>query len=100
MDWRVFRVIWEHKKAMLERISLVEKTLGMDSTASEQYKFLVSEADTMRILYASHYMRRRDSVLPIIKKKLLALKEKEQELLTGLVEKMGEEIKSETVEVS
>ncbi len=100
MDRRVFRVIWEHKKAMLERISLIEKSLDMDSTVSEQYSFLVSEADMMRMLYASHYMKRRDSVLPVIKKKLLALKEKEQELLTGLVEKMGEGIKSETVEVS
>lgn len=100
MDRRVFRVIWEHKKAMLERISLIEKSLDMDNTASEQYSFLVSEADMMRMLYASHYMKRRDSVLPVIKKKLLALKEKEQELLTGLVEKMGEGIKSETMEIS
>ena len=100
MDRRVFRVIWEHKKAMLERISLIEKTLDMDNTASEQYKFLVAEADTMRMLYASHYMKRRDSVLPAIKKKLLLLKEKEQEILTSLVEKMREKMKSETVEIS
>ena len=100
MDRRVFRLIWEHKKAMLERIALIEQSLDMDNEVSEKYKPLVAEADTMRMLYASHHMKRRDSVLPIIKNKLLTLMKNEQELLTVLVEKMRKEIENETVEVS
>ena len=100
MDRRVFRLIWEHKKAMLERIVLVEKSLVMDTAISEKYKLLVAEANTMRMLYASHHMKRRDSVLPIIKKKLLTLMIDEQVLLTELVERMEKKIKNETVEVS
>ena len=75
MDRRVFRLIWEHKKAMLERILLIEHHLKMDNETSEKYKPLVTEADTMRMLYASHHMKRRDSVLPGIQKKLLSMME-------------------------
>ncbi len=100
MDRRVFRMIWEHKKVMLERIMLVEKTLEYDNSISERYKHIVSEADTMRMLYASHHLKRRDSVLPIIKEKLLALMENERELLELLLEKMEKEIENESVELS
>lgn len=92
MDRRVFRLIWEHKKVMLERIEAMEKSCNLNDEISSQYKSLVSEADTMRMLYASHHMKRRDSVLPIIKKKLLKLMEKEKELLTLLVEKAEKEL--------
>ena len=54
----------------------------------------------MRMLYASHHMKRRDSVLPIIKKKLFNLAKKEKELLTLLVDRVGKELENEAVEVS
>lgn len=100
MDRRVFRLIWEHKKVMLERIKNIEQNLSLSNDISEKYKHIVSEADTVRMLYASHHMKRRDSVLPIIKKKLLNLADKEKELLTLLVDIAGKELENETVEVS
>ena len=100
MDRRVFRLIWEHKKVMLERIVNIERNLNLTNEISEQYERIVFEADTMRMLYASHHMKRRDSVLPIIKKKLLNLANKEKELLILLVDRAGKELKNETVEVS
>ncbi len=100
MDWRVFNLIWEHKKVMLERINMIEQSLNMDNEISKKYKSLVAEADIMRMLYAAHHMKRRDSVLPTIKKKLLALMKNEQELLTSLVTRMGKELENETVEIS
>ena len=87
MDRRVFRMIWEHKKVMLERIALIEDALSTDHAISERYRSVVREADNCRMLYAAHHMKQRNSVLPIIQKKLLALKEKEQKLLTELLEK-------------
>ncbi len=99
MDRRVLRLIWEHKKVMLERIEKIEQSLHMNNEISKKYKPLVAEADTMRMLYASHHMKRRDSVLPIIKKKLLKLMENERELLTLLVEET-EERENEAVEIS
>lgn len=100
MDRRVFRLIWEHKKVMLERIILIEKELGLDSTVSEQYRPLVSQADRMRLLYASHHMKRRDSVLPIIQKDLLSLSKKEKEVLSSLLESAKRRMENELVELS
>lgn len=87
MDRRVFRVIWEHKKAMLQRIELIEAALQSDNSASKAYKDIVRQADNCRMLYAAHHMKQRDSVLPIIQKNLLKLKEQEQNILNNLLQK-------------
>ncbi len=100
MDRRVFRLIWEQKKVMLERIVNIEKCLDSANGISKKYEGVVSEADTMRMLYASHHMKRRDSVLPIIKKKLLKLNDAEKELLELLIDKAGKEFGNETLAVS
>ena len=99
MDRRVFRFVWEHKKVMLERIEKIEQILKLGNEISEKYQSLVSDADAMRMLYASHHMRRRDSLLPIIKKKLLNLMEQERDLLTLLVDRAGKKFANETVEI-
>lgn len=91
IDRRVFRMIWEHKKVMLERIALIEDALSLDHAISENYRSVVREADNCRMLYAAHHMKQRNAVLPIIQKKLLSLKAKEQELLTEVLEKSKEE---------
>lgn len=87
MDRRVFRMIWEHKKAMLQRIQEIELVLSLDSSISNTYKSIVQEADNCRMLYASHHMKQRNSVLPVIKRKLLSFKSCEQNLLKELLEK-------------
>lgn len=94
MDRRVFRMIWEHKKVMQQRIGLIETALQLDDSISKAYNSVVREADNCRMLYAAHHMKQRTSVLPMIQKKLLALKEREQELLIELLQKSkGEEKK-------
>ena len=100
MDRRVFRLIWEHKKVMLERIILVEKNLGLNNRISNKYEGLVRDAHEMRMLYASHHMKRRDSVLPIIQEKILRLMQDEQTLLERLLRKMERKFRNESVEVS
>lgn len=100
MDRRVFRLIWEHKKVMLERIATIEDKLNMDREISDMYRSLVTEADSMRMLYASHHMKRRDSLLPIIKKKLLLLTEQERKILTTFVKKVRDKLGNESVEIS
>lgn len=86
MDRRVFRLIWEQKKAMLERIQLIEQEFSLGDAISKEYESVVKDADHCRMLYASHHMKQRNSVLPIIQKKLLSLKEKEKMLLQKLLE--------------
>lgn len=48
----------------------------------------------------SNVSRRYTSVLPIIKRKLLNLADKEKELLTLLVDKAEKELENETLELS
>ena len=100
MDRRIFRLIWEHKKVMLERIEKIEETLKLNNDISEKYKSVVSEANVMRALYASHHMKRRDSILPTIKNKLLKMMQLEEELLTLLVEKAEKVLENEALELS
>lgn len=90
VDRRVFRMIWEHKKIMLERIVAVENILKLTSDISERYEPLVREADNMRMLYASYCLRERQSLLSTIKDKLLKISKKEYEILTDFKEKMEE----------
>ena len=99
-DKRVFRLIWEHKKVMLERIQLVEKALGLDNSLSERYSLLVESANTMRMIYASHNIRRRDSVLPVIQKLLLKLIQDEKRILNKLLAEMEKRLDHELVELS
>ena len=87
LDWRIFRLIWEHKKVMLERIEMIEKHLQMDNTISNAYKTVVRDADNCRMLYASYHMKQRNSILPTIQSKLLSLKTQEEMLLTELIKK-------------
>lgn len=86
MDWRIFRQLWEHKKVMQERIAVVEKRLGAPATISEAYAEVVRQANNMRMLYAAHHIKRKDSVLPIIRKKLLVITETEFQLLSRFLE--------------
>ena len=93
MDRRVFRLIWEQKKAMLERIRLIEQHFSLGADISKEYEALVKDADNCRMLYASHHMKQRNSVLPIIQKKLLSLNEKDKMLLENLIESVKGENK-------
>ena len=87
LDRRVFRLIWEHKNVMLERLVKMEEVLSLDFETSKAYKNIVAEADAMRMLYASHHMKQRDSLLPVIKRKLIEVKDEEHKLLTSFLKK-------------
>lgn len=84
-DRRVFRLIWDHKKAILECLIEMEKTLNIKPKASKQYQDLVEIADNMRMLYASYIFKRKDYLLPVIRKKLMYLKKKEKSILSNFI---------------
>lgn len=85
MDWRIFRVIWEHKKMMLERIERMEESLALDTAASALYKAIVEKSNQIRLLYASYHIKRRDNLLLSIKEKLIEIKHKEKEILENFI---------------
>ncbi len=86
-DPRVFRMLWEHKTLMLERVRKTEEVMKWGHGISERYADVVTEASNMRMLYASHHMRQRDSLLPVIRRKLVWVRETEQQLLEEFMKK-------------
>ena len=88
MDRRVFRLVWEHKKMMLDRLQAVEVYLKLDSQSSEQYKEIVKESESIHALYAIYKMRKRKRVLPMIREKILVMAREERDVLTEFVKKM------------
>lgn len=86
MDKRVMRMIWEHKVVMLERIEAVEKSLNLNNISSKEYEKVVSMADNVRMMYASHSIKRRDSVLSNIKKNLSDITNIEKKVLSSFIE--------------
>lgn len=97
MDRRVCRLLWEHKKVMLERIRTTEQALKLGDAYSKRYENIVSDSNTLRMQYASHHMKRRDSILPTIQKGILRLKSDEEEILHDFTDKLGEAIEYEAV---
>lgn len=91
MDRRVFRMLWEHKTVMLERMKIVEKDLNWDSQISDAYQPLVAKANSMRIMYAIHHASRRDYMLESIKKSLSELRNAEEPILAAFLKKLKEE---------
>ena len=84
-DWRIFRISWEHKKIMLERIEKIEEVLNLGTKYSEPYKAIVNETNKLRMQYAIYCMHNRRSVLPIIAENLLKVKEQEKYILDNLI---------------
>ena len=85
MDRRIFRLIWEHKKVMQERLRKIEEELNLNHSCSVAYDSIVAVADAARMLYATHLIKRRDSLLPIIQSKLESIMEQEEKILSNFV---------------
>lgn len=96
MDWRIFRVLWEHKRFMLERIKKIEGMLKLAPDLSKQYEEIVRKSNEMRMMYASHRKKRRDSVLPIIKSKLLEVNSCERRILEEAAEVLHNRLSNES----
>ena len=89
MDWRIFRLIWEHGVVMRERMRLVSGLLRMNYSLGGNYSVVVKEMEAIRVLYASYHMKRRDYILNVILRKLKFVRKEEEKILTQFVEMLG-----------
>ncbi len=99
MDWRIFRVLWEHKKLMQERLQIVEKALELNNDSSRKYEKVVAKANNLRMLYAAYHMRPKANTIASLRSGVLSIKEDESEILTEFTEKMKGKLKNETLEL-
>lgn len=94
MDWRIMRLIWEHKKCMLLRIQEIEKDLNFSNEASSAYQKIVDESKFLHILYAQYHIKAQDRLLPVMKKKLENIVALEKQQLTEFLHKLTNEVEN------
>lgn len=88
MDWRIMRVLWEHKKCMLNRIKKAEETIGLSSGLSCEYEDIVRFADLIRMLYTRYHLKRDDHLIDTIISKIEEIKNNEKRILKELCKAM------------
>ncbi len=85
-DRRIFRLIWEHKKCMYERIKAIENALQQPGNISSQYLSVVQISDQIRFMYAKFFLKQDNEVLRIMRAKLLDMSDLEEKILKKLVD--------------
>ena len=90
IDRRIYRTIWEHKNVMLQRIEAVEKKLGWENEISCKYKPIESEANLLRMMYASYVIKPKYHIMEALRDRILILREKEQDVLEAFINSLKE----------
>ena len=86
MDWRILRLLWDHKRIMLERILLIEQKYDLSCTYSNRYEVIVKEMNALRMLYASYHLKERGTIIKSIRARLADLNNSEFEVLSDFTE--------------
>ena len=84
-DKRIFRLLWEHKKCMLERIQIIERTLNKDNKLSKEYELILNESNKIRNIYIRYNVRKDENLLIKIQRKVKFIMEKEREVLKNFI---------------
>lgn len=84
-DKRVFRMLWEHKQCMFDRICAVENKLGLDNQLSNKYKIIRNESNAIRLMYAKYCLKQDKSLISSIRQKLIFLKNEERKVLKKFI---------------
>ena len=87
-DRRIFRMMWEHKSCMLDRIKAVEAHCGLDDEISAEYATLVELSDQIRFIYMKYCSNRNDRLIDGIQELLREVAGKEAQPLSRLCEKI------------
>lgn len=91
-DRRILRLIWEHKKLMTDRIRAVEKRLHWDDEMSKRCAANENEADKIRLLYLKYNIKEDNTLLPLISKRLMDIKQTEEKLLNEFILKIDKSL--------
>ncbi len=93
-DWRIFRLLWEHKKCMLERLRAMEEKYRITEKGSELYTKVVAESDRMRMLYALCAAKNQPHVpyLDSLIRGVIGLREQEMRIITPWLNEAEERV--------
>ena len=92
LDLRAFKMIYEHKAVMLERLQVIESCLHWEPEYSKAYSEVVRDAEKLwyRCLY--YLQTNRWSVLFQMRDLILEIGHREADVLKGAVSKLEDEI--------
>lgn len=90
-DYRIMRVVWEHKKCMLERIQVLEKEFMLSSEISLDYANLVKRSDDIRMIYSNYCITGRKNLLETIRRELSKITQEERKLIIKLINEIEKE---------
>ena len=96
-DRRIFRLVWEHKKCMFERIRAVEQKCGWENRLSASYEEVVHFSDQTRFIYSKFVLKYSSTNLERIQVLLMQIKKLESELLSEFLKGLEQELKAETL---
>lgn len=96
-DRRIFRLVWEHKKCMLERIRAVEQECGWENRLSASYEEVVKLSDQARFIYSKFVLKYSSTNLERIQVLLMQIKKLESELLSEFLKGLEQELETETL---
>lgn len=85
LDWRIMRMLWEHKKCMYDRINAIEDYLGISHSISEEYKRIVNDSNVIRLQYVKCQFKKNDDLLLAIAKKLENINKIEKQLISRII---------------
>ena len=86
IDPRSFRMLWEHKKCMYDRIKAMESHFNTDHLLSDEYQKIVTIADRARIMYAMYQKKERKDTLLKINECISSIVEGEKSILNKFIE--------------
>lgn len=90
-DYRIMRLLWEHKNCMHRRIAAVEEALSLGTMLRSAYSEVMESAGRLRTIYGKYCMRRKDELLLSVKQQLQDIQRLEKKILTCLIEKIEKE---------
>lgn len=94
-DRRVFRLVWEHKKCMLDRIKAIEKLYGWNNECSSIYEEVVEVADKVRFIYSKFVIKYSNKLLEKIQVLLMRMKKLEVHILGRFLNDLENKVNAE-----
>lgn len=85
INYKHFRVLWEHKKIMCERVEKLSKMIDIDNSILDTSKEIERLTNSLFMLVIKYNVKRSEIIIDRAKKQLNVIKEKEVKMITDLI---------------
>lgn len=89
INYKHFRVLWEHKKIMCERIEKLSEMIHIDDSILETSREIERLSNSLFMLVMKNNVKRSELIIDRAKKHLNVIKEKEVQMITDLINRLS-----------